>query len=463
MDKSTLSNYGWIVIAVLILSVMIALATPFGNYVKTATLNVTNGLIDTSDIATNNTFESLGVYQSTEQLQKKYKFSYYSTLSGAINDVTNDTVGENADSNQVDATAGIYKNNNDTIVVLLKNTTEAKRMKIYNDMTINLGGNTLTLNDDMAFDIFSGNLKIDGRIRGSRIDINRVDYEYAYGIQFRSGALTIDGGTYTITADSTAKGTVFINNVTTDAKTLNVQNATMNATAPSGIVCAIIGAPKIEFETNVSNSTISASSDTGNATAISMKAKNILNINNSNVMSISNANTCYGIQSVYRLNAKNCNVKGLGTSIIAYGEINIDGGLYEGNVYGAMYIMGSDTTGNIKNAKIKWCELPENCTNTTSSFISGITIGKDPNVSLYIDNCEIYAPKQPIILVGNNNAANYKLYISNSKINMDYTRKGIIIDSDTHIVYIGKGNNFTAQDTNRESSIVLTDEVYCQQ
>ena len=33
MDKETLSNYGWIVICILVLSVMIALATPFGSYI----------------------------------------------------------------------------------------------------------------------------------------------------------------------------------------------------------------------------------------------------------------------------------------------------------------------------------------------------------------------------------------------------------------------------------------------
>ena len=32
MDKETLSNYGWVVICVLVLVVMIALATPFGKY-----------------------------------------------------------------------------------------------------------------------------------------------------------------------------------------------------------------------------------------------------------------------------------------------------------------------------------------------------------------------------------------------------------------------------------------------
>lgn len=53
MDKQTLSNYGWIVICVLVLSVMIAMATPFGNYVKLAVESTTAGLFDTSESALN--------------------------------------------------------------------------------------------------------------------------------------------------------------------------------------------------------------------------------------------------------------------------------------------------------------------------------------------------------------------------------------------------------------------------
>ena len=53
MDKNTLSNYGWIVVAILILSVMIALATPFGSYVQRGTQNTLNGLIDVNNEAIN--------------------------------------------------------------------------------------------------------------------------------------------------------------------------------------------------------------------------------------------------------------------------------------------------------------------------------------------------------------------------------------------------------------------------
>ena len=47
MDKETLSNYGWIVICTLVLAIMIALATPFGEYIRDGVWSVTNGLNDT--------------------------------------------------------------------------------------------------------------------------------------------------------------------------------------------------------------------------------------------------------------------------------------------------------------------------------------------------------------------------------------------------------------------------------
>ena len=55
MDKETLSNYGWIVICVLVLAVMIALATPFGSFVADAVKSTTQGLFDVNQSALNST------------------------------------------------------------------------------------------------------------------------------------------------------------------------------------------------------------------------------------------------------------------------------------------------------------------------------------------------------------------------------------------------------------------------
>ncbi len=51
MDKQTLSNYGWLVIVTLILAVMLALATPFGEYVGNGVVSVVNGFIGSSNQA----------------------------------------------------------------------------------------------------------------------------------------------------------------------------------------------------------------------------------------------------------------------------------------------------------------------------------------------------------------------------------------------------------------------------
>ena len=61
MDKETLSNYGWIVICVLVLSVMIALATPFGDYVADGFKAAYKGFGDTNTEATDMMYSAVGV------------------------------------------------------------------------------------------------------------------------------------------------------------------------------------------------------------------------------------------------------------------------------------------------------------------------------------------------------------------------------------------------------------------
>ena len=65
MDKETLSNYGWVVICVLVLVVMIALATPFGNYIAQAVKNTTEGLFGASANALDTGLAGAGVKVST--------------------------------------------------------------------------------------------------------------------------------------------------------------------------------------------------------------------------------------------------------------------------------------------------------------------------------------------------------------------------------------------------------------
>ena len=60
MDKETLSNYGWVVICVLVLVVMIALATPFGKYIANAVKATTESLFTVSQNALNTGLSNAG-------------------------------------------------------------------------------------------------------------------------------------------------------------------------------------------------------------------------------------------------------------------------------------------------------------------------------------------------------------------------------------------------------------------
>ncbi len=51
MDRQTLSNYGWIVICVLVLAVLLALSTPFGEYIRDGIWSATEGLFDVQESA----------------------------------------------------------------------------------------------------------------------------------------------------------------------------------------------------------------------------------------------------------------------------------------------------------------------------------------------------------------------------------------------------------------------------
>ena len=68
MDKETLSNYGWVVVCVLVLAVMIALATPFGNFVASAVENTAESLFGASQKAMNTGLEDFGITVKDQEM-----------------------------------------------------------------------------------------------------------------------------------------------------------------------------------------------------------------------------------------------------------------------------------------------------------------------------------------------------------------------------------------------------------
>ena len=124
MDKETLSNYGWIVICVLVLAVMIALSTPFGSYVSDAVKSTTQGLFDTNKNALNSTgfievednrFDDSTVIEFTIQGIGTYHCESGMTwgewiLSYGISSSSNGIVGVGSDNTYIYADTEEYRN-----------------------------------------------------------------------------------------------------------------------------------------------------------------------------------------------------------------------------------------------------------------------------------------------------------------------------------------------------------------
>lgn len=428
MDKETLSNYGWIVICVLVLAVMIALATPFGQFISDAVWSTANGLFSTNNSALDNVLDDLGVVPTPEQLQAKYKFEYYSTLNSAVDDVNNGTIGANADVDMADAVAGVYTNDGQTYVVLLKDTTIAERIKPATDMTINLGGHTLSHNDNVAVQPTAGTIMIDGRLNGSTIEVTTTGKIMARAIQCLNNSTTIiNGGTYIGSSNSESANGACI--ATYHTSTLSISNANIIGVGQGGMERAIC----------INN---------GNVT-----------ITNSNIKAYSNygavgntyTSVSMGIENLDSLTLNNCYVMGIHSGVSNGGNLTVNGGTYEGYGHGGFYFSGANNTSHVRDAIIRECKMPEGYVdsgagcNGAGLYIGGST-GCD-NITLYMDNCDIYGSRQPIVLRGSSGEKNNTLYISNSNINLNYTYVGVRIDSNTHKLYIGDGCNFTEDNT----------------
>ena len=172
--------------------------------------------------------ETQEVVPTTDQLQEKYQFDYYSTLAKAIDDVNNET--STPDATKENAIAGIYKDENNIVsVVLLKDTEEANQLTISKDVILNLGGKTLKLTSNNAWLLIkSPNMStIDGRIGGSKIEKDILE-ESAESVRFigvstasSSANINILGGEYYHKVNSSGLATTFNIN---SAKTVNIKN-----------------------------------------------------------------------------------------------------------------------------------------------------------------------------------------------------------------------------------------------
>lgn len=431
---------------------------------------------------------------SVEDLQHKYNFTYYSTMGKAVTDVNNGTLA-NADANQNTAVAGVYTDKDGgKNVVLLKDTTEVATMSPSVDMTINLGGHKLTTTADTCINLTSSNLAIDGRLEGSGIEKSNTGSSTGVLVKTAAGtALVVKGGLYSVSTNGTScmpfqlggkadvSDAVMIATETTRGGAglhiLAGGDATVSHCAISssrsgkGVTYAASGVIN-QGMARISSCNIRAY-NTGNE-GIARGVNNIgtATITNCDIRAYSNyhksgagyAAYSTGVINVGTLTINDCYVDGTVEGLGNHGTLYVNGGTYESYGHGGIYFYGTVATAYVRNATLKdSLTMPDGYTATSQHNGAGFYIGGADNITVYMDNCKIYGSASQIVLRGSSGEQNNTLKISNSNLyDLDGDYLSVRIDNDTHKLYIGKGCNFTAENTTLPSAVIATDEVYVQ-
>lgn len=168
-----------------------------------------------------------------------------------------------------------------------------------------------------------------------------------------------------------------------------------------------------------------------------------------------------GVSNHGVLTVNNCYVMGTHSGVSDYsGNLEVNGGTYEGYGHGGFYFSGTGNTAYVRDAIIRDCEMPEgyihdNGRNGSACYIGG-RIGKD-NISVYMNNCNLTGLYRAAVLRGSDGEQNNSLHMSNTTI---HSGNIIRIDNDTHKLFIGVGCNFTAENTTLPEAVVTTEDVY---
>ena len=327
---------------------------------------------------------------------------YYPSIQDALN-------GDNGtDAQQTETKVAVYEKNGVPHIVLLEDMIIGEKLAVTKDVCIELNGRTMSSTGDVVIEVSGGSLHIEGQ----------------------NGSIKISNEQKSITVSA-----INVN----EGAALTAVDCTVEADCKKGFAYGIHSFGDV---TLTRCRVIGKADHTANA-----------------------AGTDYGTTSkavwaeAGSLVVNDCYAYGMHSGMTVKCDLTVNGGKYDGYSHGGIYFAGQDKTARIYNAKLNDASLLEGYISDTVAGTNhaGMYIGGATNMKVYMDNCEIYGYSQPIVM--KNNAATSYLYISNSKMNKDYTHRGIRNGSSNY-VYFGKGNEFGPEVLETKHNYEETTDVY---
>lgn len=374
-----------------------------------------------------------------EEVKRWFSVYYYATLSDAFADINQDSLGASSVSDEKEAVISVYKEKENTFACQIFKDIKDVEMSITANVSIDLDGHTLAIKDSETI-VINGKCEIsNGNISGlSNGEGTRENPYILFNIQ--SGSLALknisllvkdnNGGTvYGVSINEKCEGVI------TDSTIQVVSRTGLMSYCVNNLGICIIEDSILEA---ISNHCANAAGNDYGQTARA-------------VFGDINSSTTF----------KNCYIYGAHSGATIKGDLYIDEGIYNGYSHGGFYLSNTGKTTRILNATIQECNLADGYIDDgiAGSNNAGIYIGGASNVSIYVDNCNFYGTKQPIVLRGSSGESNNTLYISNSRINLNYLNCGIRNDGSNQI-RIGINNNFDNSDLKNDGNYELTDMDY---
>ena len=171
--------------------------------------------------------------------------------------------------------------------------------------------------------------------------------------------------------------------------------------------------------------------------------------------------SCQGTMTVV-----DCTVLGSHSGISNSGNLTVKGGSYSSPGHVGIYFGNISTPAYIYDAKLFHSDAPANSNASADYNACGFYLGGGSdrnNIVVYMDNCDITGDSWYFTLRSSNGEHDNTLYISNSRV---YGNGYIRSDDTSHKIYVGAGNNFTADvakdasGNDMSSSLIKTDDVY---
>lgn len=395
--------------------------------------------------------------------------NYYSSFDLAVSDINNNLIGEHAQKELTDETVCNVYFDDGLNIFLFKDVESNNNLLPTIRLRLFLNGKVITSYCDTFI-----NSNYDIEIKNGSIDCKPKNYDVEAYCLLLSGCNGLLKNVTIITstsgggeAENPTSSIRVKNNTKLNVEECNFKFIDTNSGSTSNIY--------IEDTCNMDGYGNQFEIISPDGMSANIFSKGDIKLKNCGIYCYSNhtandAGTYYAScgRAIYSLNGNvklfNCEIYGTHSGLtIRNGELYIDGGVYDGYSHGGIYLGNSNCKSYIYNASINDVAIRGEGmyddgvagTNNAAMYIGGANY-----MNVYVDNCNFYGKIQPIVIKYNASSShdNY-LYVSNSTMNLNYTRCGIRNDGANYVTF-GIGNNFSFSNLANKRNYEISSDIF---